>query len=79
LGEVEKERESKIEAENMSASLAMEVGQHRAWVQALEVEASWQSEKARKMLEQVNGKGLASPLEPAVGFLMQLSCVFGRS
>jgi hypothetical protein len=40
LGEVEKERESKIEAENMSASLAMEVGQHRAWVQALEVEAS---------------------------------------
>jgi hypothetical protein len=69
LGELEKERESKIEAENMSVRLAMEVGQHRAWVQALEVEASRQSEEARKMLEQVNGKGLASPLEPVVGFL----------
>jgi hypothetical protein len=69
LGELEKERESKIEAENMSVRLAMEVGQHRAWVQALEVEASQQSEEARKMLEQVNGKGLASPLEPVVGFL----------
>jgi hypothetical protein len=40
LGEVEKERELKIEAENVSVGLAVQVGQHRARVHALEAEAS---------------------------------------
>jgi hypothetical protein len=39
LGEVEKERESKIEAKNVSARLAMQVGQHRARIQTLEAKA----------------------------------------
>jgi uncharacterized coiled-coil DUF342 family protein len=39
LGEVEKERESKIEAKNVSVGLAVQVGQHRARIQTLEAEA----------------------------------------
>jgi chromosome segregation ATPase len=62
LGEVEKERESKIKVENMSVELTMQVGQPRARVQALEAEASRQSEEAHKLREQVNSKGLASPI-----------------
>jgi flagellar biosynthesis chaperone FliJ len=55
LSEVERERESKIEAENMSTGLAMQVGQHRARIQTLEDEAVQQREEACKFQEQVNG------------------------
>jgi hypothetical protein len=58
LGEVEKERESKIEAESMSTRLAVQVGQHRARIQTLEAEEVEQREEARKLQEQVNGETL---------------------
>jgi hypothetical protein len=58
LGEVEKERESNIEAESMSARLAVQVGQHRARIQTLEAEVVEQREEAHKLQEQVNGETL---------------------
>jgi hypothetical protein len=46
----------------VSVGLTVQFGQPQTRVQALEAEASWQSEKAHKLCEQVNGKGLASPI-----------------
>jgi hypothetical protein len=38
-GEVEREREFKVEVENVSVGLAGQVGQHHARIQTLEAEA----------------------------------------
>jgi hypothetical protein len=46
---IEPERESKIEAENVSAGLTVRVGLHRARIQTLEAEVVQQREEARKL------------------------------
>jgi hypothetical protein len=59
----------------VSVGLTVQVGQPWARVQALEAEASWQSKEVRKLREQVNGKGMASPIAFFLGALGWLSDV----
>jgi hypothetical protein len=49
LGEVERERKSKIDAENVSTGLAVQVGQQWARIQTLEAEAVQQRREAQKL------------------------------
>jgi G:T/U-mismatch repair DNA glycosylase len=58
LGEVEKERESKTKAKNVSTGLAVQVSQHWARIQTLEAEVVQQREEVRKLQNQVNGDTL---------------------
>jgi Fic family protein len=56
LSEVEQERESKIEAENVSAELAVEVGQHRARIQTPEASKRWRLRQSSSTMRHANSK-----------------------